>query len=322
MRKTHISSLSILLVLLLTFTLALPTQAQDSTRCDLDDAQEYVSRGDEKQNVNDHESAIDDYTCALELDNSNVDALFGRGFSLQALGDDDRAERDYTALLEIDPTNGSAYNNRGNIYLARQDYEHALADYDRAIQYDDAGNRAIPYANRGSLHSQLGESELAIDDLNQALEIDPSYRSAYLTRAFVYRELGDDSSALNDLQSWLETGEITEIEIDPDTLTEGESFDISEGWIYRLPVEAKNGTVIRAEADGASTPVVDPMMILLDEDGVPVAWNDDIEGSLDSVLKFKFEKAGTYELLITHAGGGSEGQFTLSVEVVTKGDEV
>jgi tetratricopeptide (TPR) repeat protein len=305
-------------MVLAVFALVIPLRAQDTAKCDLKDDNAYVTRGNQRFNNGNYTGAIDDYTCALELNASNTDALFGRAYAYDASGEDDKAEHDYSRLLEIDPQNSSAYNNRGNIYYARHDYERARADYDRALEYDNT-DAFIPYSNRGSLSYDEGDYDAALKDLNKAIELSPTYRAPYLIRAFVYQKLGDDQKSRDDIQSWIQYGETKRIDLDLSTFISGSTLDISEGWIYHIPVEAQAGQTLRAAAKSEGEKIVDPMLVLLDADGTPIAWNDDTEGSLDSLLKYKFTDGGSYELLVTHAGGGSEGEFRLLVEVVSKG---
>ena len=319
MRKQLRIRLGILLTLIALLAIALPVSAQNGAKCDLKTESDYVDRGNTKQSSGDDQGAIDDYNCALELNASNTDALFGRAYSYANIGEDDRAERDYTRLLELDPNNGSAYNNRGNIYYSRGDNDKAIADYSRAIELDDTTDRYIPYSNRGSVYNDEGKYDLALKDLDNAIEINPQYQSAYLTRAFVNQQLGNDDKSRADILNWVKYGETKRIDLDLATFTSGDTLDISEGWVYHLPFDAKVGTILRAAAKTTGEKLVDPLIVLLDADGAPVAWNDDSNNTFDSLLKYKFDTAGSYELLITHAGGGSEGQFKLLFELVTKG---
>lgn len=311
-----------LLMLAFSFALAMPLHAQDTPKCDLQTESDYVDRGDTKESDGDYQGAIDDYNCALELNASNTSALFGRAYSYAALGDTDRAERDYTKLLELDPENGAAYNNRANFYYSAGDYDRARADYDRAIELDEKNNDSdvyIPYANRGNLSYDQGNYQDALDDLDKAIELSPTYRAPYLTRAFVHQKLGDNKAAQADIQSWLENGETKHVDLNIATFKSGSTLDMSQGWVYHILLDVQAGQTLRAAAKSEGDAIVDPMIILLDGDGTPVAWNDDSDGSLDSLLKYKFDEGGSYELMVTHAGGGSEGQFRLLLEVVSKG---
>lgn len=317
MHKRLLNKVIVLFILVGLFIVIVPSEAQDNVQCDLKDASAFISRANAANDEGDYLRAIDDFNCALELDASNTDALFGRAYAYDLSGDDDRAEREYTNLLEIDPENGAAYNNRGNIYYAQGDLEHAKADYDRAIEYDTA-DTYIPLSNRGSLLYDQENYEAALADLNQAIELEPGYRSSYLTRAFVYKAMGDEKKAHNDIERWIDKGETKRIDLDLTTFESGSTLDMSEGWVYHIPIEAEAGQTVRVAAKSEGERIVDSMIVLLDGDGAPLAWNDDTEGSLDSLLKYKFDEGGSYELLVTHAGGGSEGEFRLLLEVVSK----
>jgi Flp pilus assembly protein TadD len=292
---------------------ALPVGAQ-AIRCDLTSAADFVARGQSSQNTGDYTSAIDDFTCALELDVENTDALFGRAYSLQALGENDRAERDYTALLELDPNNPHAYNNRGNIYYNRGEFNKARADYDRAIALDNP-NKDTAYANRGHLLYHTGDLVGAIKDFTHALELNPDDREIYFSRGYAYDDLGETEKATQDYLDWLSRGSEVYIRSTPNRLQSGIELDLQEGWYYRFPVTVGRGQMIRAQAINLTDPVVDTFLFLFDPKGKLILWADDTEDSLDSLLTYTATSDGEYTILVTHAGGGSYGRFELTVKV-------
>jgi tetratricopeptide (TPR) repeat protein len=309
-RKLQILSL---LVLLLLLAAAVPTRAQGG-RCDLTTAADFVDRGLQLQNQGDQARAISDFTCALELEPKNTDALFGRGLSLQTSGADARAERDYTALLEIEPDNPNAYNNRGNIYFSRGELEKAMADYDRAIALDDP-QKDITYRNRGNLFYEMDDLKSAIEDYSSALDLNPDYREVYFSRGYAYDELGDRERAAEDFANWLSRG--TEIfrRTSLSRLERGIRLEMQETWFYRFAIPATRGQLIRATGTSLTDPPVDSFLFVIDPEGNLAAWADDIPDSLDSLLTYTASVSGTYVVLVTHAGGGSFGEFELTVRV-------
>jgi hypothetical protein len=56
------------------------------------------------------------------------------------------------------------------------------------------------------------------------------------------------------------------------------------------------------------------LIVLLDPNGDPIAGDDDSGTQLDSLISsFELPTDGTYTLLVSHAGGGSEGDIELSL---------
>lgn len=294
--------------------LAVFPAAAQSVRCDLKTAADYVDRGLSFQSTGEYEKAISDFTCALELDAKNTDALFGRALSLQYIGDDARAERDYTALLEIEPDNPNAYNNRGNIYYSRGELEKAKADYDRAIALEDT-QKDITYRNRGNLLYEMGDLKSAIEDYSSAIELNPDYREVYFSRGYAYDELGDKESAAADFLEWLGRGNEMFTRGSFRRLQSGLELEMQESWYYRFRIPAGRGQLLRAQAINLTDPVVDSFLFLFDPQGELILWADDTEDSLDALLTYTVASDGDYTLLVTHAGGGSFGQIEVTVKV-------
>jgi tetratricopeptide (TPR) repeat protein len=161
----------------------------------LEDAEAYVERGRDLVDQGLHAEAIEDFSAAIELDPSSVDAFFLRGrthydhavtLAVELTGQppeavpflpDEVTEQmklaiaDYTSALELDPEYAKAYNNRGNARATLGDLEQALEDYDRALELDDS--LTLTYFNRGALFYGLRNYEAAIADMEKYLELVP-----------------------------------------------------------------------------------------------------------------------------------------------------
>lgn len=308
MHKNFITSI----LLLLAAAFYIPLAAQDT--CDLDSQEAYIRRGMTKQEAEDHRGAIADYQCALNLNPLNVTALFARAFSYDQLGELDEAEIDYNAVLAILPNDAATYNNRGIIYASRGDYERAMADYDKAIElpYTEKQNS---YFNRGLLNYELGDYAAALADLSAVIDLDSTDTEAYLIRAYVYQTQSDEAASLTDILAY--TNLIRERTIDRDAAqaVSGDVLGMSEGSVFSFPFQAQADQIIRAAARTGSTVDVDPLLVLLGPDGQAVAWDDDSGVNLDAVFRYVIPANGVYTLLVTHAGGGSEGEVTLTLSI-------
>ncbi len=310
MRKAYV------LILLLILALGLlPVHAQDT--CNLDTQEAYIQRGNTERDSENYTAAIADYSCALALNDANLDALFGRAYAYYSNGEATKSEADYNRYLELDPNEGAAYNNRGNIYYDRGEYDKARADYNKAISVNYS-EKYIPYYNLGNLDYQIGDYQAAIDDIAKSIDLDPNYSNAYLLRAGAYQAMNNDA-ALADIQQYVELiRQVSGAEKASDVMA-GKTLTLAEGTVYSIPIEAKNGQEIRAAASTGANAELDPLLILLGPDGKPVAWDDDSGVNLDAVLRYTVTTDGSYTLELTHAGGGSNGNVKVTLSITGEG---
>jgi tetratricopeptide (TPR) repeat protein len=350
MMKTSIrlASMSVLVAL---FVLAIPSAlAQDNACTEFTNADDYLSRGDGFYAAEDYEAALADYTCALELDPTAAGVYNDRGNAYSLLGDEEAAVADYTEAIErnygelyipyynrgssywrlndyeaaeadlttsltINPDYSSAYNNRGNVYYDQGDYERALEDYNRAIELRDEEGY-IPYYNRSLVYGELGNFEQAIADATQALTLNPDYVNAYLSRGLTYLDLNDDHAAAEDFAEWVTRIETTTTARTITGSLIDEPLTFSEGTVYRISFDVNAGQVISIAARTKAGSALDPLIVLLDESGAPLIADDDSGVNLDSVIpQYTVSAGGTYTLLVSHAGGGSEGEAQLTLDI-------
>ena len=144
----------------------------------------------------DHDTAIQEYTLALEKDPNRPIAYNNRGNSYHDLKQYERAIQDYDKAIELDPNYALAYNNRGTSYNSQGKYEQAIKDYTKVIEL--APNYVMAYHNRGNSHRLSGRYEQAIQDCTKAIELDPNCVDAYRKRSYAYRDLGKNDLAESD----------------------------------------------------------------------------------------------------------------------------
>ncbi|HEX2907865.1 MAG TPA: tetratricopeptide repeat protein, partial [Phototrophicaceae bacterium] len=281
--------------------------------CTLSSEGDYVDAGYDARIAENYEEAVALYTCALNINAKNPDSLFGRAYANNELGHYDEALADYDALLAITPDDGAALNNRGNIFYERGDYETALADYNRSIELP-GHETYIPYYNRGNLYLEMGDYDQAIADLSQSIQLDPAYADAYLARAGVYAAQ-DNPVAFADWWEWIELIRQRTIDRTVANIQGGDTLGLEEGSVFEIPFEAEVGQIVRVAARTAAKAEVDPLVVMLGPDGQAVAGDDDSGINLDAVLRYEVTANGTYTLMVTHAGGGSDGEVTLTLNI-------
>jgi tetratricopeptide (TPR) repeat protein len=113
-------------------------------------------------------AAIISYRCITEqIDPAYSNAYMGRGLVYALRREYQRAIDDYTSAIGLDDSNWQAYNNRGIAYVGLTDYEAAMDDFMAADER--AGDGRVPLNNRAMIHIINGEYEEAIALLEQAL---------------------------------------------------------------------------------------------------------------------------------------------------------
>jgi tetratricopeptide (TPR) repeat protein len=165
-------------------------------------ALEYLMRGAADTQLQDPQSALSDYTKAIELNPRLVLAYNNRGNLKQQLGDWDGAIFDFTKVLGINPRSATAYNNRGVVYADLGRSLDAIADYTQAIQLEPTFAGA--YSNRGNSYSHQDRYPEAIADYSRAIELQPDFHITYLNRANMYRVQEDFTRSLADFDRAIE----------------------------------------------------------------------------------------------------------------------
>ena len=75
---------------------------------------------------------------------------------------------DYTKAIEFDETNWEYYFNRGKAYTAKKDYESAITDYNKAIELNSA--EPVIYLERGQLYEKIQIFDKALADYETIIE--------------------------------------------------------------------------------------------------------------------------------------------------------
>ena len=155
-----------------------------------------ATKGEEKKRLKAAFSFVD----SSFLSNQKLER--GNFFAYQNRYDD--AIQLYTEAIDLNESNVAAYNWRANVYttLAQQKllakdtaasdrYRNlALADFDHAIRIDP--NCATAFAGRGTINYMLKNFDAALKDFNRAAQLAPDDAQNYLNRALYYRQVAKD----------------------------------------------------------------------------------------------------------------------------------
>lgn len=152
-----------------------------------------------KRNYN---CAIENYTKAIELNPTFVDAYYYRGMAHSMKSEYDLAIKDYNKTIELNPNVAKVYSSRGDTYLFKTDYDQALKEYNKAIELNP--NLAETYSSRGGVYFLKWKLNQAIEDYNKAIELNPDYAEAYNGRGYAYDGKGEYDKAIADYRKALE----------------------------------------------------------------------------------------------------------------------
>ncbi len=186
-----------------------PILLQESTSTYIEPVTLYFYTARSYEKLKKYQLAIERYSKAIELDNTNVAAYNNRGNVYGILSDDNLAIQDFNRAIELDSNYTWGYINRGLSYSNQGDYVAAIEDYNKAIQLDP--NEALTYFNRGIAYGNLEQYEKSIEDFNQAIKITPSHISpnkgvVYYSRAVSKQSLAGCAEALQDYNEAIQLG--------------------------------------------------------------------------------------------------------------------
>jgi len=115
-----------------------------------------------------------------------------RGDSFIAKGDFDSAVADYSKAIELRSMEPSVYLNRGIAQSSKKNYDLSILDFSKVIELDP--KQSVAYLNRGNSFEKKGEIQKAITDFQKAADLDPNNDAA---KASVQRLQAAEQARLN-----------------------------------------------------------------------------------------------------------------------------
>ncbi len=154
----------------------------------------YILRGDVYFLIHEFDSAEEDYSKALSIDDGLDAAYYGRGMCRGRQGFVKEGIADLGVYLQRNPASSLAYTKRGVRYIWLGDKDNAFKDLSRAIELDP--NNAEAHDDLGVVLAQKGEYGSAIVHFKTTVRLDPTYQKAHHNLAMAYYITENDSSAL------------------------------------------------------------------------------------------------------------------------------
>lgn len=130
---------------------------------------EFTRRGMYYEENKDFESALKDYSRALELTPNRSELFIRRAVCYEELQHYDEALKDLTEVLAMRPYRAEIYSMRGKIYVKVDKRPEALKDFNKAIDLDPL--KPDFYVDRGDFYTFDNKDDFAKRDYLAAAEL-------------------------------------------------------------------------------------------------------------------------------------------------------
>lgn len=155
---------------------------------------QYFRNGEQLQNKNSWQGAIDEYQTALSIDSQLIPAYLGIVNSKTALKQYEDALKFADQGLAIDDKEPRLYIAKGLAYTKQSQTEAAMKQFQNAIQIDPQNSFA--HIILASHYSELRQFENAIKACDTAIEINPKNLTPYMIKAHIYNEIEQWDAAI------------------------------------------------------------------------------------------------------------------------------
>jgi len=212
----------------------------------------------------------------------------------------------FSVLIAEGEADATTYTARGYAYGQLEEHALAVQDYNMALELNSDNLAALN--NRCWSYSELGQFDRALNDCNNLIARSTGADYPYLNRGIVYETMGDMDSALVDYMEWVDRSGRQIITNENLPWMGTVEVQMSEGYVYFFPFNASAGQEITVSATSVQRDVdADPLVIILDPQGQPLIANDDTGEWWDSYVNFAAPVSGEYTIVMTHAGGSTDG---------------
>ena len=131
------------------------------------------------------EQATHEFTRAIELDSSYIEAWYNRGLLYEKLGDLEKACEDFKQVVSRAPAFHAARHNLGILYIKRQQWEDAERVFEGILEVEPREPDA--HYHLAEIYLNLyGDADRAIHCLQYAIERDPEHLDARFELGLLY----------------------------------------------------------------------------------------------------------------------------------------
>jgi tetratricopeptide (TPR) repeat protein len=223
------------------------------------------------------------------------------------------ALQQYEALLGFGPNNVSAHFSIGYSYYALKNPAQAVGYLQQALHLQP--NHLYAKYLLAMSYSMLDmplEARSIMSTIYGTGEVDGSYP---LALGHVLRNLGYVEAAGTEFYIWLQQHESIRLLSNPLVDNIPMTLVMDYGVVHGVRFQATAGNIVQISVESHMlNPVpIDPLIVVLNSSGHPVAGDDDSGELFDAALNFIPPATGNYTLLISHAGGRTQGDLTLTM---------
>ncbi len=158
----------------------------------------YFNRALVFQELNELDSALNDYSYVINSDKDNKYAYFNKGFIYYQQSVNDSAVFYFTKVLQIDSNDLDALYNRANIYYQEGNCQLSEIDYHKLIT--NKREDEYIYFNLGNCQFSQGNYLQSIEYYNKSIKNNKYMLSSYYNRAQSYKSIKNYTAAVNDLK--------------------------------------------------------------------------------------------------------------------------
>lgn len=163
-----------------------------------------INRGNAWQEQEKYNTAIADYSMAVQYEPMAADAFMNRGLAYFRMDNHIKATKDFDRAIALGLNDADTYMNRGLIRAAAMDIQGAMADFEQAVKIDPENEGA--WVSLGLVQARLAMLNEAYESFSSALRASPSSARAYYWRGMLQLQLGNNGEACRDLQAAISYG--------------------------------------------------------------------------------------------------------------------
>jgi len=196
---------------------------EDEQRVPLVEA--FLHRADTRLVNKEYDHAISDYSTALQIDETNAQALMSRAKAFAAIGSIDRAIDDLNLALSYQPDSVRLYVERSRLLLQLAKYDAAIADVETAEKLapdrSDCWRQAAieAYSSRGSFFLKQNNYTSAAEDFSSVLLHDKEDCTALMSRGQAWAATSQHEEAIDDFSAVIDlTQDVTDDSLHKDVL--------------------------------------------------------------------------------------------------------
>ncbi|MCS7072665.1 MAG: DVUA0089 family protein, partial [Anaerolinea sp.] len=256
---------------------------------------------------------------ALALETDNVQALTFIADTLRYATDPEHLERLTAGALERFPDDPQLIILRAVALIDLDRPAEAVALLERVEAAGLAAADRTLYEALADAYARVGDVENTSRALDRARDLGMTAANATYTLMTAYENAGDIRAAARQALEYIDLARRVTIRRDLGSADAGiYPVAMREGTVFELRFEAAGGVPYTFRAVSVDPGLVDPFLVLLDADGTPIAFNDDVDaavGDYDSQIDRLVLTAGTYTLVVSHAGMGSTGPVEVSIGI-------